>query len=89
MNAHAVLICKELGRKFLVCKQFSLFVFDLLVSVQYNVNTEITTISLKGESLSIKKVRVHTLKEKRILFLAVLVDSYSFMQDESALLSDL
>lgn len=65
-----------------------MLVFDLLVSVQYNVNTEVTTTSVNEESLSTKKIRAYMLKEKKLLFLAALVDSYSFMLAESALLSD-
>lgn len=66
--------------------EFSLLIFYLLVSVQYNVNTEITTTSLNEEHLSTKKIRAFMLKENKLLFLAALVDSYSFMLAESALL---
>lgn len=86
MNPHAVLICR-VGNKIIAMQtEFSLLIFDLLVSLQYNVNTEITTTSLNEEPLSTKKIRAYMLKENKLLLLAALVDSYSLMLAESALL---
>lgn len=81
---------QRVGNKVIVLQtEFSLPVFDLLVPVQYNVNTEVTTTSLNEDSLNIEKNRASMLKEKKLLFLAALVDSYSFTLAESTFLSDL
>lgn len=85
MNPHAVLICRAGNKIIDLQTKLSLLIFDLLVSVQYSVNTEIMT-SWNDEPLSIRKIKACMLKENKLLFLAVLVDSYSFMLAESALL---
>lgn len=55
MNPHAVLISRVGNKITDLQTELSLLISDLLVSVQYNVNAEITT-SLNEESLSTRKI---------------------------------
>lgn len=48
--------------------ELSLLIFDLLASMQYNVNTEITTTSLNEAPLSIRKIRAYILKKTSYCF---------------------
>lgn len=68
MNPHAMLICR-VGNKIIDLQtELSLLIFDLLASMQYNVNTEITTTSLNEAPLSIRKIRAYILKKTSYCF---------------------
>lgn len=70
MHTHSINLQTKFGDKGIILQTK----FDLLVSALYNVNTEAATSSLNAESLNLHAC---TQKETKLLFVSVVLDSYS------------